>query len=96
MKVEKKLQKYLNQAMEITGDYLTVLSLIEFNPEEILEIESKELRSVASLIYLCRDILTFFILDILFMIIYICIYVFFDIISMEYSFIFQTSVVIFI
>ena len=59
MKVEKKLTKYLNEAQELTGDYLTVLSLIEFNPEEILEIESKELRSVASLIYLCRDILTF-------------------------------------
>lgn len=59
MKVEKKLEKYLNEAMEWTGDYLAVLQLIEFNPEQILEIESKELRSVASLIYLCRDILTF-------------------------------------
>ena len=59
MKVEKELEKYLNEAMEWTGDYLAVLSLIEFNPEQILEIESKELRSIASLIYLCRDILTF-------------------------------------
>lgn len=59
MKVEKRLTKYLNEAMELTGDYLTVLELIEFNPEEILEIENKELRSVASLIYLCRDMLTF-------------------------------------
>lgn len=59
MKVEQKLTKYLNEAMEFTGDYLAVLSLIEFNPEQILEIESKELRSIASLIYLCRDILTF-------------------------------------
>lgn len=57
MKVEKKLTKYLNEAMELTGDYLTVLELIEMNPEEILEIESKELRSIASLIYLCCDIL---------------------------------------
>lgn len=57
MKVEKELTKYLNQALEITGDYLNVLSLIELSPEEILEIESKELRSVASLIYLCCDIL---------------------------------------
>ena len=59
MKVEKELTNYLNQALELTGDYLTVLSLIEINPEEILEIESKELRNIASLIYLCRDILTF-------------------------------------
>jgi hypothetical protein len=59
MKVEKRLQKYLNEAMELTGDYLTVLELIEMNPEEILEIESKELRSIASLIFLFRDILTF-------------------------------------
>ena len=59
MKVEKKLEKYLNEAMEITGDYLAVLQLIEFNPEQILEVENKELRSIASQIYLCRDILTF-------------------------------------
>ena len=59
MKVEKRLTKYLNEAMELTGDYLTVLELIEFNPEEILEIENKELRSVAGLMYICRDILTF-------------------------------------
>lgn len=59
MKVEKELTKYLNEALEITGDYLTVLSLIDMNPEEILEIENKELRSIASQIYLCRDILTF-------------------------------------
>ena len=59
MNVEKKLEKYLNEAMEWTGDYLSVLSLIEFNPEQILEIENKELRSVAGLMYICRDILTF-------------------------------------
>lgn len=59
MKLEKELTKYLNEALELTGDYLTVLSLIEMNPEEILEIESRELRSIASLIYICRDILTF-------------------------------------
>lgn len=59
MKLEKELTNYLNEANDITKDYLTVLSLIEMNPEEILEIESKELRSIASLIYLCRDILTF-------------------------------------
>lgn len=59
MKVEKELEKYLNQAMELTGDYLNVLSLIEMNPEQLLEIESKELRSIASLMYICRDILTF-------------------------------------
>lgn len=59
MNVEKKLEKYLNEAKELTGDYLAVLQLIEFNPEQILEIENKELRSVASLMYLCRDILTF-------------------------------------
>lgn len=59
MKVEKELTKYLNEALELTGDYLTVLSLIELNPEQILEIENKELRSIASQIYLCRDILTF-------------------------------------
>lgn len=59
MKVEKKLEKYLNEAMELTGDYLAVLQLIEFSTEQILEIESKELRSVAGLMYLCRDILTF-------------------------------------
>ena len=58
MKVEKKLEKYLNEAMEWTGDYLAVLQLIEFTPEQILEIENKELRSIASQIHLCRDILT--------------------------------------
>ena len=57
MKVEKKLEKYLNEAQAITGDYFITLKLTDLNPEEILEIESKELRSIASLIYLCCDIL---------------------------------------
>ena len=59
MKVEKELTKYLNDALELTGDYLAVLQLIEFSTEQILEIENKELKSLASLIYLCRDMLTF-------------------------------------
>lgn len=59
MKIEKELQKYLNQAIRYTGNYLTVLALSEMTPEEILKVENKKLKSLASLIYLCRDMLTF-------------------------------------
>ena len=57
MKVEKKLTKYLNEAQEITQDYFTALKLTDLQPDEILEIKNKELRSLASLIYLCTDML---------------------------------------
>lgn len=59
MKVDKKLTKYLNEAQAITQDYFVTLKLTDLNPDEILEIESKELRSIASLIYLCSDMLRF-------------------------------------
>lgn len=59
MKVEKELQKYLNKLLRYTDSYLTVLALSEMNPEEILEVEDKKLKSLASLIYLCRDMLTY-------------------------------------
>ncbi|MDD2646148.1 MAG: hypothetical protein PHQ88_08400 [Bacteroides sp.] len=59
MKVEKRLQKYLNEAKELTGDYFTALKLTDLQPDEILEIENKELKSLASLIYLCCDMLRF-------------------------------------
>lgn len=59
MKVEKKLEKYLNEAQELTQDYFIALKLTDLTPEEILEIENKELRSLASLIYMCCDMLRF-------------------------------------
>ena len=59
MKIEKKLEKYLNQANDITQDYLNTLRILKMTPEEILEIERKELRSIASIIYLCVDMLMF-------------------------------------
>ena len=59
MNTTKELAKLLNRAQAITQDYLKTLSLVELNPEEILEIENEDLKHIAALIYLCADLLRF-------------------------------------
>ena len=59
MNTAKKLAKLLNEVQEITNDYLKTLSLVEMNPEQILEIENEDLKRTAALIYLCTDMLRY-------------------------------------
>ena len=59
MNTAKKLAKLLNEVQAITNDYLKTLSLVEMNPEQILEIENEDLKRIAGLIYLCIDMLRY-------------------------------------
>ena len=64
IKAEKKtaaeqLEKLLNRAQKITGNYLDTLDLTEMQPDDILTMEDAKLQKIAAMIFVCNESLRF-------------------------------------
>ena len=55
----KQLEKLLNRAQRITGNYLDALILTEMQPDDILSMQNTKLQEIASMIYVCNESLRF-------------------------------------
>lgn len=55
----KQLEKLLNRAQRITGNYLVTLELTEMQPDTILAMQDARLQKIAAMIFVCNESLRF-------------------------------------
>ena len=55
----EQLEKLLNNAQKVSGNYLKTLELTEMQPDDILSMQDAKLQKIAALIFVCNESLRF-------------------------------------
>ena len=55
----EQLEKLLNNAQKVSGNYLKTLELTEMQPDDILSMPDEKLKKIAAMIYVCNESLRF-------------------------------------